>query len=262
MEQVILNLAVNARDAMAHGGSLSIETANAEPDAAYAAVHPEMVVGRYVMLAVSDTGIGMDAETQARIFDPFFTTKPVGKGTGLGLATVYGIVKQSGGYIWVYSELGRGTTFRVYLPRVDEPATPLLPRAVEAPAAGGSETILLVEDEALLRDVARDSLQQAGYTVLEAPSAFAALETARLHAGRIGLLLTDIVLPGMNGRALAHQLAKLAPDARVLYMSGYPDEAIAQHGVLEPDIHFLSKPYTYEQLLRKVREVLDGVRDG
>jgi CheY-like chemotaxis protein len=257
IEQVILNLAVNARDAMVNGGSLSIETANSELDEAYAAAHPGASPGRYVMLAVSDTGTGMDAQTLARIFDPFFTTKPSGKGTGLGLATVYGVVRQSGGYISVYSELGHGTTFKVYLPRVDAPPEPRAVRMAEAAVAGGSETILLVEDDAALRELTRESLQQAGYTVLGAPSAFAALEAARLHGGRIELLLTDVVLPGMNGRALADQLARLVPEVKVLFVSGYTDDAIAQHGVLEPDVRFLSKPYSHEQLLRKVREVLD-----
>ncbi|MGE0453208.1 MAG: PAS domain S-box protein [Vicinamibacteria bacterium] len=260
MQQVIMNLAVNARDAMANGGSLSIETANADLDEEYAAAHAGMLAGSYVMLALSDTGAGMDAATQARIFEPFFTTKELGKGTGLGLATVYGVVKQSGGYIWVYSEPGRGTTFKVYLPRVDAAAEIPEAQRAQTSAPGGSETILVVEDDSSLRELARECLERDGYAVLDAPSAFAALELARLHPARIHLLLTDVVLPGMNGRALADQLAKLFPDVRVLYVSGYTHDAIARHGVLEAGIHFLSKPYAHETLARKVREVLDEGR--
>ncbi|MDP1832208.1 MAG: PAS domain S-box protein [Geothrix sp.] len=260
MEQVIMNLAVNARDAMVNGGSLSFETANADLDEAYAGTHAGVMPGRYVMLAVSDTGLGMDVETQARIFEPFFTTKEKGKGTGLGLATVFGVVKQSGGNIWVYSELGQGTTFKVYLPRVDEPAEAVEVQNAGAAVPGGTETILLVEDDASLRELAREHLERNGYTVLAAPSPFAALELARLHAGRIQLLFTDVVLPGMNGRALADQLVRMLPEVRVLYASGYPNDAIACHGVLEAGIHFLSKPYMHEALARKVREALDEGR--
>ncbi len=257
IEQVILNLAANARDAMVSGGALSIETANVDLDEAYAVAHPGAAAGHYVMLSVSDTGTGIDAETQARIFDPFFTTKEKGKGTGLGLATVYGVVKQSGGHIRVYSELGHGTTFKIYLPRVDAPAEAFETRPAAAAVVGGTETILLVEDDASLRTLARKFLEQGGYTVLEAPSGYAALESARLYSGRIQLLLTDVVLPGMNGPALADQLSRLVPGVKVLYVSGYTDDAITHHGVLEPGVNFLAKPYTQSGLARKVRELLD-----
>ncbi len=257
IEQTILNLAVNARDAMASGGALSIETANVDLDEAYAAATPGVAAGPYVMLAVSDTGTGMDAETQARIFEPFFTTKEMGKGTGLGLATVYGAVKQSGGHIRVCSDLGQGTTFKVYLPRVDAPAEAPETGPPPTTAAGGTETVLLVEDDASLRRLAQRFLEQAGYVVLEAPSAYAALEVARLHSGAIQLLVTDVILPGMNGAALATQLLRLIPGVRVLYVSGYADDAIASHGVLEPDVDFLAKPYTQTDLATRVREILD-----
>jgi CheY-like chemotaxis protein len=199
----------------------------------------------------------MDAKTQTRIFDPFFTTKEMGKGTGLGLATVYGVVKQSNGHILVYSELGQGTTFKIYLPRVDDPAEAIEARSPAVAVAGGTETVLLVEDDASLRKLAKTFLERSGYAVLEAPSAYAALETARLHSGGIQLLLTDVVLPGMNGPALAEQLLRLVPHVRVLFVSGYTDDAIAHQGVLEPNVNFLVKPYTQQGLARKVREVLD-----
>jgi two-component system cell cycle sensor histidine kinase/response regulator CckA len=259
LEQVIMNLAVNSRDAMPKGGKLTLETGNVDLDEAYAADHYPARPGPYVMLAVTDTGVGMSAETQAHMFEPFFTTKEKGKGTGLGLATVYGIVKQSGGFIWVYSELGHGTTFKLYLPRVNESAEPQA-GATPAPAraAGGTETVLLAEDEAPVRAVARQVLERHGYTVLEAPSAEAALDIAARYSGTIHLLLTDVIMPGLNGRDLATRLADLRPDTRVIFMSGYTDDAVTRHGVLEPGSAYVQKPFTPDAIARKVREVLDG----
>ena len=257
LEQVIVNLAVNARDAMPAGGKLTIETRNVDLDAAYAAEHRTVVPGPYVVIAVSDTGTGMSTETQSHIFEPFFTTKEVGKGTGLGLATVYGIVKQSGGSIWVYSELGHGTTIKVYLPRVDEPPEPLAAPGLANPERlRGTETILLVEDEPAVRAVARQILARQGYTVLEAPDGPAALAMFA-GGGRVDLILTDVVMPGMSGRTLADQLATRWPGVRVLYMSGYTDDAIVRHGMLEPGLAYLQKPFRPDALVRKVREVLN-----
>ncbi len=264
IEQVILNLAVNARDAMPQGGKLTIETANVEMDDAYAAEHFPALPGSYVMLSVSDTGTGMSPETQTHMFEPFFTTKAKGQGTGLGLATVYGIVKQSAGYIWVYSEPGRGTTFKIYLPRVQQVPERRASTAPAQPAAmDGTETVLLAEDEAAVRAVARQALQRHGYTVLEAPSGEAALDVAQRHSGRIHLLLTDVIMPGMSGRTLALRLTVLRPDMRTIYMSGYTDDAITRHGVLEHGVTYVQKPFSPDALVRKVREVLDreDVRD-
>jgi signal transduction histidine kinase len=259
LEQVIMNLVVNARDAMPKGGKLSIETSNVYLDESYAREHVSVDPGEYVMLAISDTGCGMNEQTRQHIFEPFFTTKESGKGTGLGLSMVYGIVKQSGGNIWVYSEEGRGTTFKIYFPRVTAEAEEYkrISDAVEMPK--GSETILLVEDAALVRTLARQVLETAGYNVLEAASAEAALTICEhINGTRIDLLLTDVVMPGMSGNDMSKILLERQPDMPVLYMSGYTDEAIVQHGVLEAGINFLQKPFSPGTLTLKVREVLDA----
>jgi PAS domain S-box-containing protein len=258
IEQAILNLVVNARDAMPRGGRLTIETGNVELDEKYGDRYAALRPGPHVMLAVSDTGVGMNAELQARLFEPFFTTKELGKGTGLGLSTTYGIVKQSGGSIWVYSEPGQGTTFKIYLPRCEDP---LDRREVPPPAPGppsGTERVLLVEDEPEVRRLVERLLKMHGYAVVAAPGPAEALAAARGGDEPIDVLVTDVVMPGMNGRELARALSTRLPGLRVLYMSGYTDAAITQHGILEPGTAFLSKPFTPDALARKLREVLDA----
>lgn len=258
IEQVILNLSINARDAMPEGGVLTIETANVTLDDIYAAHHSEVQAGEYVMLAISDTGIGMDERTLAHVFEPFFTTKEVGKGTGLGLSTCYGIVRQAGGHIWVYSEPGKGTTFKVYLPRTLETVVGLPKRPARRSAVGGHETILVVEDNDAVREVAVAALQAHGYRVLQAANGEEALQQVKDLEEPVHLLLTDVVMPGMSGAALAHQLRERYPHLKVLYTSGYTENVIVHHGVLEEGIAFLPKPYRPADLAHRVREVLDS----
>jgi CheY-like chemotaxis protein len=262
LEQVIVNLAINARDAMPDGGKLTITTANLHLDETYADRRAAVKPGHYVQVVVSDTGCGMDEQTQSRIFEPFFTTKEQGKGTGLGLATVYGIVKQSGGYVWVYSEPGHGTAFKIYLPMIEAAAES--PRYVERneELPRGSETILVVEDDDLLREVTCEFLQSSGYIVIQAASPEEALHLAEWHNGPIEFLLTDVIMPKMNGRELATRLNKARPEMRVLYVSGYTDGVVRDgvHGKLEEGLAFLQKPYTRQGLTRKVREILDSQR--
>jgi CheY-like chemotaxis protein len=255
LEQIIMNLVVNARDAMPKGGRLRVETMNVEIDSEYVASHPGAVPGPYVELAVSDTGIGMDAATKARMFEPFFTTKGE-HGTGLGLATVYAIVKQAGGTVRAYSELGLGATFKVYLPRVSKTAEPI-PTGPTPPPPGGTETILLVEDEEALRHLTREILAGQGYAVVTAAHGGEALLVAEQYPRPIHLLLTDVIMPVLSGRRLADRLTTTRPALRVLYMSGYTAGAIEQHGVLEPGMAFIQKPFTPAQLAHKVRDVLD-----
>jgi CheY-like chemotaxis protein len=258
IEQVVMNLAVNARDAMPTGGRLTIETANVALDADYVGQHQGSAPGPHVMLAVSDTGTGMDEDTRRQIFEPFFTTKGPGKGTGLGLSMVYGIVKQSRGSIWVYSEINQGSTFKIYLPSATLSVTgPAAPRP-SSRVLKGTETVLLVEDQAEVRTVTRETLRRHGYTVIEAASGADALGVAREHPGPIQLVLTDVVMPGMSGRQMAAEISVQRPGIRVLYTSGYTDEVIVHHGVLEPGLAFVQKPYTTDGLLQKVREVLDA----
>jgi PAS domain S-box-containing protein len=260
IEQIVMNLAVNARDAMPHGGKLTIATANVELDDVYCRQNPGAIPGPYVMLSVSDTGCGMDPETQMHIFEPFFTTKGQDKGTGLGLSTVYGVVKQSDGYISVYSDVGRGTSFKIYLPRTDASVT-----SVRGSDGGetphGWETVLLVEDAQPLRELARELLEGNGYTVLEAANGADAIRVAENYRGPIHLLFTDVVMPGMDGRKLADRMVRINPEMKVLYMSGYTDDAIVHHGVLGSGIALLEKPFTMKSLTRKVREVL-GIDKG
>jgi PAS domain S-box-containing protein len=257
IEQVVMNLVVNARDAMPEGGRITIETVNADLDAEYAATHLPIPPGPYVMLAVTDTGSGMDAATQARVFEPFFTTKEVGKGTGLGLSTVYGIVKQSEGFVWLYSEVGVGTTFKVYLPRVEEEA-PLARPAGPGPLLRGSETVLLVEDEALLRELLQETLEANGYLVLVARDGAEALQIAEEHDGAIPIMVTDVIMPGMTGPKIVELMEQVRPGLKVLYISGYSEESVVLHGLIGPGRNFLSKPFGPEALLRKVRESLSG----
>jgi len=258
MEQVIMNLAVNARDAMPGGGKLIIETSNVDLDSYYREAHPIVQPGRYVLLAVSDTGTGMYAETQAHIFEPFFTTKEQGKGTGLGLATVYGVVKQSGGFVWVYSELGKGTTFKIYLPRVDEAAIQPAAAKNAAEVLRGTETILLTEDEQDVREVAREFLESAGYTVLQAPTGNAAMTLASAHEGAIELLITDMVMPGITGQELARQMIAKRHDLRIIYMSGYSEHAAGEAAKGEGSAIVLSKPFSRSALLQAVRHALQS----
>jgi hypothetical protein len=253
LQQVLMNLAVNARDAMPQGGSLMIETSNVFLDEGYSTDHPEVRPGAYIMLAVSDSGTGMTPEVQRRIFEPFFTTKPRGAGTGLGLATVHGMVRQSGGWIWVYSELGRGTTFKIYLPQTREAVSSLA--AVIRTDAGGTETILVVEDQDEVRALAMTVLERYGYHVLGASGGKEAIALAKSYKGTIHLLLTDVVMPGMSGRALAEQL-KAQRKLRVLFMSGYTENAIVHRGILDSGLDYIQKPFTPESLVHRVREVL------
>ncbi len=256
IQQVLLNLVVNARDAMPTGGRLTIETANVTLDLAYSEQHPGISPGRHVMLAVTDTGVGMDGETQGKIFGPFFTTKGGEHGTGLGLSTVYGIVKQSGGHVRVYSEIGIGSTFKVYFPENAGSSGRFRAVAAVGSQLTGKETILLVEDEDLVRRAVRAILRRGGYEILEAASGGAALDLLRGYEGRIDLLITDVVMPELSGRELALKVAELRPDIKVLYMSGYTDDTIVRHGVLEANMAFIQKPATPDDLLRKIREVL------
>lgn len=257
IEQVIMNLVVNARDAMPAGGKLTIETHNVQIDEPYLRTHLEAPGGPCVMLVVTDTGCGMDESTQANIFEPFFTTKEPGKGTGLGLATAYGIIKQSGGNITVYSEPGQGTTFKIYLPAHEMMAQSLAVASASPVARGGHETILLVEDEAMVRSLVQSILQAEGYTVLEAGHGSKALILAAQHQGSIDLLVTDVVMPDMSGRELAEQLKTLRPQIKLLYMSGYTDDAVVRHGLLTAEVEYLSKPFSPSSLISKVREVLN-----
>jgi CheY-like chemotaxis protein len=256
-----MNLVVNARDAMPTGGKLTIEVANIELDDNYAARHLTAHAGDYVMLAVTDSGVGMDRETQARVFEPFFTTKAIGQGTGLGLSTVFGIVQQSGGHVWVYSEPDKGTTFKIYLPRVQSQAGAMLP-AAPAATLRGTETVLLVEDDSQVRAVALTILRRQGYTVLPAQSDVEAVALCTGHPGTIHLLLTDVVMPRISGPELARQLLKFRPDMKVLFMSGYTGDRIVRHVVMAGELAFVQKPITSDSLGRKVREVLDAVTVG
>ena len=259
IEQVIMNLAVNARDAMPRGGSLQIETSNVTLDDNHARLYGGVRAGEYVMLAISDTGFGMDAETQSHIFEPFFSTKGT-KGTGLGLSTVYGIVKQSGGYVWVQSEPGRGTTFKVYLPRIVETGELAAVRVPASPVPKKKhpvETVLIVEDETNLRRMTCHYLETQGYKILEAADGAAAVQICVAHSGPIHLLLTDVIMPGMNGHEVAKRVVSLRPNTKVLYMSGYTENAIGQNGTLDEGINLLQKPFTLQALKEKVREVLD-----
>jgi len=260
LEQAIVNLVVNARDAMPQGGRLTIETADVELDRSYVAGHVPTQPGPYVLLAISDTGVGMDGATKARLFEPFFTTKEPGRGTGLGLATVYGIVKQSGGYIWAYSELGHGTTFKIYLPRVAETPEPPESTTGRPTPVRGSETVLVVEDQEEVRKLTKRVLEGRGYTVLAARNGVEALEIVGRHPTQIHLPITDVVMPGMNGREVAQLACAKRSDLKVLYVSGYTGEAVLQHRLLQPGVAFLQKPFTPDALAHKTREVLDNAK--
>lgn len=253
-----MNLVINARDAMRQGGRLVVETSNVDLDETYARSHPDVTAGAYVMLAVSDTGHGMDTETLSHVFEPFFTTKAPGKGTGLGLAMVYGIVRQSGGHVAVYSEPGRGTTFKVYLPRAEGQAEEASTPVPLGEPRRGTETVALVEDEEALRQVVHELLEESGYTVIDGPSPEAALKAAGEHAGPIHLLITDLIMPRLSGREAALRLQAVRPNVKVIYMSGYTGTAAEHHGPLEARHAFIQKPFSLDALLRKVREVLDS----
>lgn len=253
-----MNLAVNARDAVPNGGTLTIETSNVSLDDAYVRTHPGAIAGDCVLIAVTDTGVGMADEVRSHIFEPFFTTKSPGKGTGLGLSTVFGIVKQHEGNIYVYSEPGVGTTFKVYLRQSSEAAGVRAERAEEEPIVGGAETILPTEDDPAVRQMAARILRGAGYTVLEAANGAEALQVARKHAGRIDLLITDVVMPRMNGRELARRLAEICPNVKTLYVSGYTENTIAHNHILDEDAHFQQKPFARRTLAQKVRQALEA----
>jgi CheY-like chemotaxis protein len=256
-EQILINLAVNARDAMPNGGNLTIETANVNLDEEYCSVHPYAKPGRYVLLAVSDTGCGMSDEVKIHAFEPFFTTKQKGRGTGLGLATIYGVVKQSGGSIEVYSELEKGTVFKIYLPAVDEiPQALDIEKPKDSSTSKGDEMILLVEDEKIVRDMATKMLKRLNFSVLNASNGDEALAIAGSYQGVISLLITDVVMPGMNGRQLAEQLQRMRPDIKVLFSSGYTEDAIAHHGIIDRDLNFIGKPYSSFDLAKKIRQLL------
>jgi two-component system cell cycle sensor histidine kinase/response regulator CckA len=258
IEQVIMNLAINARDAMPRGGALTLETANVEIDASHAAEHAGIVLGSYVVLCVTDTGTGMDAATKARAFEPFFTTKDDSKGTGLGLSTVYGIVQQSGGHLEVHTEIGKGTTFKIYLPRTDRAPAPTLTLFPQAATLRGTETILLVENEEQVRTIMRSILRKHGYRVLEAENGGEAFLLCEQFEEPIDMLLSDVVMPRMSGPQLADRLAPLRPEMKVLFVSGYTDDAVVLHGVRDGDIQLLEKPITPDLLLRRVRHLLDA----
>jgi CheY-like chemotaxis protein len=257
IQQIVMNLAVNARDAMPQGGKLTIETAIVDLDEDFARKHAAMSAGPYVMLAISDNGIGMDAETQARIFEPFFTTKGPGKGTGLGLSTVYGIVKQSNGFIWVYSEPGKGTTFKIYFPSAEGKITKVTAESKSELGFLGFETVLVVEDETPVRALACRILRDRGYNVLEAADGMEALRIAQEYAGEIHLILADVVMPGISGSTLVSRLEATRPGIKALYISGYTDNAIVHHGILDSNVAFLQKPFSTDDLACKVREVIN-----